>query len=253
LISAATSINDNLKKLKRTDSTVATDGEALSIAMSLTSKLQEQYKEVKWLLTDSSSNNDYVTEAHTLAEEDITPINHYFDLSIMDKKKSYKRYCDVSPGSYGVWVSDGDVMVGASSYSIADSGEKSYGAGSSFANGEVSGIIIAKGDVTFADDVTRFNGLIVSGGKIIVNNFGKNNTMTFSADANLVKRILSACDMSRGEKDSSNFGFVCDMFREFVSEYVPETESGDAKIEREISGVQFEDVLSFNNWKKNVD
>lgn len=251
LKAAAENLNDAVKEgnVEGNDSVElpeeSEDNAALLLSASVSAKMQDQYKEMKWLLTRTSSNGQFVTEAHNLREDVITPINHYFDFS----KIADNKYCPLECG-YGVWIANGDVEIGATGYKFG-SDDNSYS--KSFAGGKVKGIVIAKGEVSFADDVSEFEGLIVTGGKIIVNNFGSQNAMTFMANEEIVKTVLRECDSSRGNTD--NYGFVCDIFRLFQSQYVPPASSTDTPVisMRDISAVQFEDILSFRNWKKNVD
>lgn len=253
LLQAVANINTAIQEGNNVTPELGTGGSGTVLAANVSSKLQDQYKEMKWLLTNSSTEGQFVTEAHALKEEVITPINHYFDYSLVNSANS--KYCALECG-YGVWISDGDVEIGAQTFKIgSDSGTYT----TSFKGGKVRGIVIAKGDVTFTDDVNEFEGLIVTGGKIIVDNFDKangKNTMSFLANEEVVKTVLRECDASRGASSKNkNFGFVCDMFRLFESQYVAPEESGDTPIEsmKSISAVQFEDILSFRNWKKNVD
>lgn len=254
LLRAAANINSAIDEGRNVQAGITiAEGETATVASAqVSAKLQDQYKETKWLLTNKSDSGEFVTEAHTLKEEVITPLNHYFDFNIVKNKGS--RYCAMQSG-YGVWISDEDVKIGASSYTI---GTKKNSYSTSFKNGKVRGIVIAMGDVTFEDDVTEFEGLIVSGSKIIIDNFDKVNgktTMSFLANEEIVKTVLRECDSSRGEAEANNFGFVCDIFRLFESQYVAETESTDTAVVsmKSVSAIQFEDILSFRNWKKNVD
>lgn len=252
LLQAIANINSAIQEGNNGSQELSTGGSASVLAANVSAKLQDQYKEMKWLLTNSSTNGEFVTEAHTLKEEVITPINHYFDYSLVNSSNS--KYCALECG-YGVWISDGDVEIGAQTFKI---GSNSGTYTTSFKGGKVRGIVIAKGDVTFTDDVNEFEGLIVTGGKIIIDNFDKvngKNSMSFLANEEVVKTVLRECDSSRGESKSKNFGYVCDIFRLFESQYVAPEESGDTPVEsmKSISAVQFEDILSFRNWKKNVD
>ena len=260
LIMAAENINDaieegNSKKSENggnNQSLLQIGSDAAIAAQRVSGKLQDQYKEVKWLLTNKSGEGAFVTQAHTLKEEVITPINHYFDFSLVNDENS--RYCTLKCG-YGVWISEGDVQIGADSCKI---GSSTTNYTKPYKNGKVRGIVIAKGDVTFGDDVEEFEGLIVAGGKVIINNFDKVNgktTMDLIANEEIIKSVLRECDYSRGESKANNFGFVCDMFRLFKSQYVPPAGSNDTPVVsmKDISAVQFEDILSFRNWKKNVD
>lgn len=253
LLQAVTNINNAIDEGNNVGQKLGTGGSSTVLSANVSAKLQDQYKEMKWLLTNSSTEGEFVTEAHALKEEVITPLNHYFDYSLVNSANS--KYCALECG-YGVWISDGNVEIGAQTFKIgSDSGTYT----TSFKGGKVRGIVIAKGDVTFADDVQEFEGLIVTGGKIIVNNFDKvngKNTMSFLANEEVVKTVLRECDASRGASSKNkNFGFVCDIFRLFESQYVAPEESDDTPIEsmKNISAVQFEDILSLRNWKKNVD
>lgn len=195
-----------------------------SLATSVTTKLQSQYKEMKWLLTNRSHNAADVAEAHDMAESDITPINHFFYINKVDKKKVYTTI-----GGYKVYISDEDLTI---------------------KDKDAMGIIICKGDVTFDTDVESFNGLVVAGGKIIIN-----HSMTLAANEQIVKKTLEQCDDSRQYKGSDDISEVCDLFQQFVSSY-SETEVKDeiaTDSMKSISAVQFEDILGFKNWKKNVD
>lgn len=220
-------------------------------AASLTNAMNKQYKEVKWMLTNKSNSSDYIQEAHLLAEDCITPINHFFDYSLVNDENT--KYCALESG-YGVWVSEGDVKIGAETFSLNGGRSRRYD--TPFKKGRVRGIVIAKGDVTFDTDVTDFEGLIVTGGKIIINNFTPTKThMSLNANAEIIKSVLRECDASRGEAEDKNFGFVCDMFRLFESTYQRPEESDDNVVSsmRNISSIQFEDMISLKNWAKNVD
>lgn len=242
--------DDDANKLTIPDTATAS-----TAAASVSTKLQNQYKEMKWLLTNSSINSEFITEAHTLKEDVITPINHYFDFKSINNANS--RYCNL-PSGYGVWISNGDVEVGTKSciVSLPGTTDKQLNYDKEFTGGKVRGIILAKGDVTFTDDVEEFEGLIVTGGKVRIDNFtsGK-KSMSLMANEEIVKTVLRECDSSRGESENKNFGYVCDLFRLFVSQYKPPADSGDTPVisMKDISAVQFEDILSFRNWQRNVD
>ncbi len=202
---------------------------AQSSANTISKQLQQQYKEVKWTLSAMSSNPDAVNAAHTMNESEITPINYYFHFNKIEDK-----VVKLNSG-YKVWIDDGDVEITTDD----------------FTNGNVKGLVICKGDVTFADDVDSFEGLIVSGSKIIVN-----DSLNLMANAEIVKTILRECDESQQYTDSSKNHFdVCELFQQYQSVYKQDSSSDVVETEetKSISAVQFEDVLSFNNWKKNVD
>lgn len=219
-------------------------------ATALTSAIQKQYKEAKWMLTNTSLSPEFKAEAQALAEDCITPINHFFNFDLIEKDNS--KYISLDCG-YGVWISDGDVKIGASECTI---NKKSTTYDKSYKKGHVRGIVLCKGDVTFDTDVVDFEGLIVSGGKIIINNFtGTKKKMALTCNAEIIKTVLRECDSTRGEVASKNYGYVCDIFRLFESTYKADDEEGDNETQRykTIATIQFEDIISLQNWIKNVE
>lgn len=249
LLEAVTNINAAIEAGNNNQTKLSSSAAASTLSQNVSATLQNQYKEMKWLLTNSSTNGSYVTEAHTLKEEVITPINHYFDFSLITNKNS--RYCPLNCG-YGAWVSNGDIVIGADHCKI--NGE-TVNYSDAFAGGKVRGIVLAKGEVSFEEDVQQFEGLIVTGGKIVIDNFDTKQNMSFLANEEIVKTVLRECDASRGEEKSKRYGFVCDIFRLFQSQYVPPADSDDTPVVsmKDVSAVQFEDILSFRNWARNVD
>lgn len=241
LTAAANIINYNIaeqnkfieKEADKRNDGVSTDTAtqtAATIANNVTTYLQDQYKEVKWTLSATSSNPTAVNDAHDMAESDITPINYYFYFNKINGKKVAK----LSSG-YQVWISDEDVEIDASEFS----------------DGNVKGMVICKGDVTFANDVESFEGLIVTGSKIIIN-----DDVNLMSNSEIIKTILRECDESQQYSDpSKNLFSVCELFQQYQSVYKPDENAGLIETEstKSISAVQFEDILSFNNWQKNVD
>lgn len=264
LVTAAKRINQAISNGGRGDFVGSTTGgtaeeTARMLANSVTTKLTEQYKEARWLLTTECTDANYVTQAHVLPEDSISPINHFFDFSKLNSDDSALgkniRFCALNSG-YGVWYFDDDIEIGATGYTYKDK-DVDYADNFSFASGKVKGLVLTKGNVTFKDDVTEFEGLIVSGGKVIIDNFSSTNEneMVISANEEMIKNILKECDMSRGNEATTNFGFVCDTFRLFETQYEETTQGTDTPVEtaKNVSSVQYEDILAFRNWKKNVD
>lgn len=229
-------INDLARDTAGVDDNVVITGTGATDANAITTRLQSQYKEMKYLLSNKNMEPENVTQAHDLAESEISPINHFFNFDLL--KGSTTRMMD---SGYGIWISDGDVEVGASIGS------------SNFKSGNVKGIVICKGDVTFKDEVKSFEGLIVSGSKIKIN-----QTMNLVANGEIIKTILRECDNSQqyaSSNPSKDTSFVCDLFRGYESIYQPPTTGGEIATEtmKSITAIQFEDILGFANWKKNVD
>ena len=184
---------------------------------------------MKYLLTNVNGNPDSVNAAHSLDESQITPINYFFDFRKLTADENI-----VLPSGYRVWLSDGDITIG-------DSNVK----------GNLRGLIIAKGDVTFSSDVTGFEGLIVTAGKIKID-----HKMSLMANEEIIKTILRECDESNEYKTSDPSKYhanVCELFNHFQSNYAGTVNADGIESMKTISSVEYEDILDFRNWKKNVD
>lgn len=161
--------------------------------------------------------------------EDVTPINYFLDFS----KVNGSGINGTKIGSYYVWISDGDITVKAPTGT----------------NGKVMGLIIAKGDVTFVDDpmdpndqITRFEGLVVSGSKIIID-----HQVDFIANAEVVKTIQRTADATRGNA-VGDYSSICEIFKD----YEP-SESASDDDTKAVGNIEIGDVLHYENWKKNVE
>ena len=207
-------------------------------------------------------------------EDAITPINYYFnfDKIVQSDSDFHGGTTSIEPNDlplatinraggedvsgYKVWVDYDDVHVSADS-----------------PDGIVTGMIFAKGDVYFDEDPTggfpvrEFNGIIITGGKVFVNN---NITNINSSDT--CKTILSQCAVKAKDITSSNVEKqrqalcaikVLELFKDYedVAAYYrdlmehPENQvvtedNNDIKI---ISTIDYSNVVRYNNWMKNVD
>lgn len=198
----------------------------------LTTDIQSEYKEMKMLLTNTSTDDNAVGDARDKQESTITPINHHFDFSELD---GFNETLTMNSG-YKVFVSETDVTV----------------ADGNFKN--IKGIVICKGDVTFGPDVEEFEGLIVAGGKIKVG-----QSINFVANAEVVKSILRECYDKDNSKKLAERGDieakVCRLFKQFAAEYANASGNPAENVDsmKSVTAVVYEDMISFKNWKKNVD
>lgn len=220
LISANDSLTDGTKI---TSSIEETSDVSLkkTYAANVTLGLQKEYKAMKLLLDrkDADAGTAYTTD-----EDSITPINYYFDFS---KLPSGVKTHSLPSGSK-VFLGDGDIKVTG-----AD---------------KIKGIVICKGNVTFDPTVKEFEGMVICGGKVIVE-----HSINFVANAELIKSILKECDESRNLASTEQHQDVCEIFRKFTSIAVaPAVEDGSVSA-KSVSAVLYEDMLSYRNWKKNVD
>lgn len=212
----------------------AEESNPLLYSRKVTTGLQKEYKEMKMLLTDSSTDNEAISNAYLADEGNITPINYYFDFGKLDGMVGSGKIQAVNKmnSGYVVFLGEDDVTVTTND-----------------PKGKVKGIVICKGDVTFDPKVTEFEGLIVSGGKIITN-----HSVNFFSNENVVKNVLQECDESKGS--SVDRSAICSLFRHFVpssgSSGSPDPVENYEPM-KSITAVQYEDILAFENWKKNVD
>lgn len=235
----ASEVIDAANRPAENASGVYSDDEKLSYASSFTSGMQKQYKEMKQYLT-TKITPEAKEFAYEVPEHAITPINYYFDFSGLDGIKNGASAgsnnlttTNVMKSGYVVFLGEDDVTVTAD------------------LDGKVKGIVLCKGDVTFASNVTEFEGLIVAGGKIIAD-----HSINFVANAEVIKSVLRECDQSRTFAGSLDKSAICKLFRHFESNYddvTPSTETQDYVSMKSVSAVMYEDILTFENWKKNVD
>lgn len=107
-------------------------------------------------------------------------------------------------------------------------------------NGEVQGIIIAGGEVSFSSDVTSFKGLIISGAKVKID-----HVMDLTADATYVAKLLEKCS-----SDTELSIVTSTVLKNYVNTK-KETKSEGSTVS--ISDISYEDILAFQNWKRNVE
>lgn len=253
LIEAAKSINLNIKdqrshmekdeEIANTLGTLSEDNSqnAADLASDVTTRLQSQYKEVKWMLTAKSHDAAGLKDAHdNLKDSEITPINYYFNFNMIGGS-GWKDIEQKLKSGYKVWVNDEDVEIDSKG----------------FTDGNVKGFVVCKGDVTFASDVNSFEGIIVTGSKIIIHPSNTEKKMNISSNEEIVKTILRECDEAQNSSVTSekNLFKVCELVKQYQSVYKLPDDSDEVETvsAKSISAVQFEDILSFDNWKKNVD
>ena len=161
--------------------------------------------------------------------KDVTPINYYLNFAKVKGGDWTGWNNGKKVGSSYVWVSKDDITVKAPSG----------------VSGTVSGIIITEGDVIFdastdpADRITRFEGIIISGGKVKAN-YG----ISFVANPELMRTILRTAASTKGQTE--DLSSLCEIFKD----YTPEDTSGSSTTN--IGNIEVGDILQYANWKKNV-
>ncbi len=177
---------------------------------------------------ENASESAGTVDLTTINSSSITPINYYIDMS----KVNLSGWSNgKAVGTSYVWVSDDDITV------TAPTGT----------NGKVTGMIITKGDVIFdnssANKVTRFEGIIIAGGKIKAN-----YSMSFVSNPELMKTILRTADATAGNTGSDDLSALCKIFRDYTPDS-GSTETGTTNV----GNIEIGDILQYVNWKKNVE
>lgn len=170
------------------NATITGQGNTGLKAIALSSELRKKYSYIKWNLgefEDTELNEQaYVDKLfeNGWTEDMLTPINRYLLMDNIDPGK------DITPSNYELasgyklWITDEDVVIGQDEkdFIIDNNGSKTD---------VVKGMIVTKGDVSFADTVTRFEGLIVAGGKIYIHG----NLQNMTASPEICRSILREC------------------------------------------------------------
>ena len=235
-------VNDKLG-LSQTLAPTGTNATPLEAA-TVTSDLQKRYKSLKVLLTDKPTAAAAKNDVNAAVDTSITPINTYFDFTKLNDTTKFTGTQKIN--NSGEIKNDGSVsgaVILQSNYQIYESDgdvEVSAPAGS---DGKVMGVVICKGDVTFDSNVKEFHGLIVAGGKIKVD-----HSINFVANREIVKAVLDECEGST-VSELNNF---LSLFKHY-NRTTGSASDEKVKSMKNVSSVEYEDVLGFSNWQKNVN
>jgi hypothetical protein len=254
-------------------------------ALAFSKSISDEYIYVKWNLGhfDASEKDEqtYVDEflaSENGSEDMLTPINRYMVFSNINKTITPMNLT-LSSG-YKVWISKDDVVIGENAWEdrVSDSGEKS----DFNSQGVVKGIVITEGDVTFTDDVTKFEGLIIAGGKIYVGS----NLSGITASPEICRSVIKECMVVNDSTSKyirslftqyrvSDDGY-CPVCKEPLVEQTDEegnvikdadgvsikycaTEGctynagSENKMLVEVENIDYTDVCSMDNWNKSVE
>jgi hypothetical protein len=154
----------------------------------------------------------------------LTPLNNYVDYA-------YVLTHDTVIKTVGAGDKESIVVVTPNSIQLS----------ASAADGSLQGIVVAGGDVTFDSSVKSFKGLIISGGKVICS-----SDIKISADATYVASLMDTCAEDTDEDVS--------LITRVLKNYSNESEATGATVDGvSITDISYEDILLFQNWKKNVE
>lgn len=158
----------------------------------------------------------------------ITPLNHYVDLAyVFSKNLSIEKTIGNATDNEAktIVINSGDVKLQPNNR-----------------DGSFQGIIIAGGNVRFDENVKSFRGMIITGSKLIID-----HNMSISADAAFVANLLEQCSESTDEKLNT-------LTTKVLKNYTSSKSEGNTEVTgASISDISYEDILVFQNWKKNVE
>lgn len=213
-------------------------------AITLAESLYNRYPKIKFSLSNNPSSNGLVDdilvgEIATRSTNElggdtaITPINTFMDFSKINDSIAMDLTED---GKLKLFIFDGDGL----DISTSD------------ANGQLSGIIISSGDISFDSSVKNFSGLIVAAGKVYFKN--SNDIKSVSANSEVCKtairklQAMSIDDSNATEKANAIYALsIFNDYEPFVNSDEDEDES-----ESNLGNITYEDVIRFDNWIKEV-
>ena len=202
--------------------TYASGGSAsVSQVSTLTTQILDRYKKVKSYLKldlDQAETDSLKGESTT----SISPIKTYFnfdsDINDISEKLPKSNYWIISNnGDYTIKDDDGD--------------------------GRVMGVVLCRGNVDFDSNVKEFHGLIVTSGKIKIS-----NSVKIIANHEIVKAVIEECG-----KSNNNFHNFLDLFKKDYKVTADVPPDDDIVSMKSLSSVQYEDILQYDNWNKNVN
>lgn len=160
----------------------------------------------------------------------ITPLNHYVDLAYVFSK------------NLSIEKTIGNATDNEAKTIVINSGDVNVKLQPNNGDGSFQGIIIAGGNVRFDENVKSFRGMIITGSKLIID-----HNMSISADAAFVANLLEQCSESTDEKLNT-------LTTKVLKNYTSSKSEGNTEVTgASISDISYEDILVFQNWKKNVE
>lgn len=215
--------------------------------------LSMEYNYVKWNLThiEDAKEKQFVSDiVEAYGDSIITPINKYMLFDNFANKPSGVTKVEntiINPENdavqYRIWASDDDVKL-----------DKDKD-GSDL--GDVTGIIITKGDVIFGEGVTSFTGMVVSGGKVYFN--GKMDAIAASPQVcrEIIKQVETLKDMEDTENATNTLLYhQCDYFYKLFRVSLDRTGNGSdgqaGKDGYDIDTISYTDVVDMSNFTKTV-
>lgn len=195
---------------------------------------------MKYVGKDNEGNykGDYIKEKIETYNYSLTPLNQFVDFTKIfdehsvdgERHTAHKNINKTIPSGDGstdsiIVINDGDVVLGATGSATS-----------------LQGVVICGGDVKFSDKVKSFRGLIIAGGKVICN-----SSISITADVSYTASLLQKCS----ESTDTDISVIT---REILKNYTIEKKDSSAEVKSStLSDISYNDILAFQNWKKNVE
>ena len=194
-----------------------------------TKRTQNAWEIANYTSSSVGSLSSYDKDRDTYSYDySITPLNHYVDLAyVFSKNLSIEKTIGNATDNEAktIVINSGDVKLQPNN-----------------GDGSFQGIIIAGGNVRFDENVKSFRGMIITGSKLIID-----HNMSISADAAFVANLLEQCSESTDEKLNT-------LTTKVLKNYTSSKSEGNTEVTgASISDISYEDILVFQNWKKNVE
>ncbi len=206
-------------------------------ASDIAKKVNTRYDYVKFSLKEILPDDPkavFIDEylQQTGAENAISPINTYFNFDELTGKTE-RVYDKVVLNGYVILATNDDEIT------LGD------GIDGNPNDGMVRGIIFSSGKVKFASDVDKFEGLIVSGDKIVFPEDAK--VLNVNSNAEMCKEIIKELQFSTDD-DAKD---LLKIFKGYESVIVEDPSQADES-DKDIKYLDYSSVVKYSNWMKNV-
>lgn len=235
--------DDTVKDIKNNvaDATTAPE-DMVTAAFNLTNDLALEFSYMKWNLAHFEENDiekQYISDVvNVYGEAALTPLNKYMVFKNFDPSKAPNNNANYKVEGYSINGSNGDATykIWASSQDIVVEDM-----------GDITGIIVCKGDVTFGKGVTSFTGMVVSGGKVYFNG----PMQSLVASPQTCREIMKQC---KANIDDERCEYFLNLFAQYAKSEDAEPDSpivGDDD-KCDIDTVTYSDIVSMQNWTTSV-
>ena len=182
-------------------------------------------------------------------ESAITPINTYLNYDKIAAGTTIISSIFASKPAYPVSAGRSTVNIGSDNGLIITSGDATvYPTNDS--THAFNGVVVAKGDVYIDQSVTSIQGMIVCGGKVII---GTNSALkTVSASPEVCRAVFNALQLVTADSEKSTATRALSTFKSY-EDIAPNVGSTVDTTVRNIETLDYQSILKYDNWVKNVE